>query len=148
MNNDNEMNSDQAAVLSRPSAEAYKNWRWVRDDNGWIGGVCAGLARQFDVPVAVIRLAWFLSIWCLGFGLLLYVMCWISFPKFSRLEKAHQKVILGVCARIARRGDLDVGIARLIALGLLLSTFGAALVGYILLHFFLTESNGGQKYSY
>ncbi len=119
--------------------QAYRNWRWVRDDRaGWLGGVCAGLARQFDVPPLLVRLGWFIFAW-LFVGILAYLLCWLAFPKVSRLEKSHEKVVLGVCARIGRRGDIEVGLARLIALALLVVTGGSAIVGYIVLHFVLGE---------
>ncbi len=123
----------------------YTNWRWVRSaDDAWLGGVCAGLAKQFNQPAWLIRLAWFLSVWAFGFGVALYLMCWISFPRIDRLEKAHEKVVLGVCARIGRRGDMEVGLARLVALTLLITTFGSAIVGYIVLHFVISENSSSN----
>ncbi|MEN8183547.1 MAG: PspC domain-containing protein [Myxococcota bacterium] len=55
---------------------------WTRSDEGrMVAGVCAGLARRFEVSVTVIRLA-FVVATLLGFGtaLILYVVLWIVMP--------------------------------------------------------------------
>lgn len=116
-------------------------WRWVRADDGIIGGVCLGLARQFDLSPWLIRIILLLSVFFFGSGLLLYIACLISFPRSDRMEKAHEKMVLGVCARIGKRGDVEVGLARFIALFLLCTTAGAAIIGYIILHFVLDQPN-------
>jgi phage shock protein PspC (stress-responsive transcriptional regulator) len=89
----------------------------------------------------VVRLLWVLAALCtFGFVLLLYICCVIALPREDRTEQAREKMVLGVCARIDARGDIEVGLARLIALVLLLSTGGAAIIGYIVLHFVLDPS--------
>jgi phage shock protein PspC (stress-responsive transcriptional regulator) len=46
-----------------------------------IAGVCAGLAQQFGVPAAVIRLAFVLmTFFSAGVGLLIYLVLWIVMP--------------------------------------------------------------------
>lgn len=55
---------------------------WTRRREGrMLGGVCAGLAEQFDIPVAALRLAFALG-FLLGFGaaLPIYVVLWIIMP--------------------------------------------------------------------
>lgn len=49
-----------------------------------IGGVCAGIADYFDIDVAWVRLAFVLSIFAEGFGILAYIVAWIVFPKDER----------------------------------------------------------------
>lgn len=55
---------------------------WTRSEEGrMIAGVCAGLARRFEISVTVIRLAFVLAT-LLGFGtaIILYVVLWIVMP--------------------------------------------------------------------
>jgi phage shock protein C len=49
-----------------------------------IGGVCAGIADYFDVDVTWIRLAFVLSIFAKGFGIVAYIIAWIVFPRDER----------------------------------------------------------------
>jgi len=41
-----------------------------------IGGVASGVAKYFDVDVALVRAVWAVSILVGGFGLLLYLVLW------------------------------------------------------------------------
>ena len=55
---------------------------WTRSEEGrMIAGVCAGLAKRFEISVTVIRLA-FVVATLLGFGtaIILYVVLWIVMP--------------------------------------------------------------------
>ncbi len=117
------------------------SWKWVRAQDGILGGVCLGLSRQFDLNPWLVRILLLCSVFFFGSGIVLYIACLVSFPRSDRMDKAHDKMILGVCARIGKRGDVEVGLARLIALFLLGSTMGAAIIGYIVLHFVLTPNH-------
>jgi len=68
-----------------PAKRIYRNTR-----EKVIGGVCAGIADYFDVDVAWIRLAFVLSVFASGFGLLAYVIAWIVFPKDDRVAGESQ----------------------------------------------------------
>jgi phage shock protein C len=51
-----------------------------RDDRK-LAGVCAGLARYLGVDVSLVRiLTVVLSIWPIGLGVILYIVCWIVMP--------------------------------------------------------------------
>ena len=55
---------------------------WTRSSEGrMIAGVCAGLARRFEISVTVVRLAFVVAA-LLGFGtaIILYVVLWIVMP--------------------------------------------------------------------
>ena len=55
--------------------------RLVRPRRGRIvAGVCAGLARRFDVSPWVVRLAFVLSVVLPGPQVLVYVLLWIFMP--------------------------------------------------------------------
>lgn len=45
-----------------------------------IAGVCAGLADYFDLDPTIVRVLWFLAVFCAGTGLLLYIILWIVLP--------------------------------------------------------------------
>ena len=60
--------------------EASEGWRRRRRGK-MIAGVCAGLAREFDVPVTVLRLAFVLgTLMGGGIGIVVYVVLWILMP--------------------------------------------------------------------
>jgi phage shock protein PspC (stress-responsive transcriptional regulator) len=55
---------------------------WCRDrEQGKIAGVCAGLANQVDVTVTLIRLAFVISAFWGGWGLVIYVILWLIMPE-------------------------------------------------------------------
>jgi phage shock protein C len=108
--------------------------KWVRKEDGVIAGVAQGVASALDVEPWLVRLIFIFSTLIGGFGILAYILMWISFPRAANLEADQQKMILGVCLEFHRRGDIELGLARLLALMLFLMSFGAAIVGYIVLY--------------
>jgi phage shock protein PspC (stress-responsive transcriptional regulator) len=67
--------------------------RLFRDpDDRLISGVCAGIANYFDVDTVWIRLAFALSFFFAGTGLILYIILWIVIPKaVSRADRMAMK---------------------------------------------------------
>lgn len=116
-----------------------KPLRWVRSTTDYyVAGVLGGIAKELNLEPWVLRLLWVLGTLCtFGLFVLLYVCCVIALPREDKTAAAREKKILGVCARIDQRGDMEVGLARLMALLLLIGTGGTAIVGYIVLHFVL-----------
>jgi phage shock protein C len=55
---------------------------WLRTRDGkMIAGVCAGLAKEFSVPVTVLRLAFVLgTLFGGGIGILIYLVLWVVMP--------------------------------------------------------------------
>lgn len=45
-----------------------------------IAGVCRGLAHRFDLPIALVRVVFLLSIPFGGWGILAYLALWIAMP--------------------------------------------------------------------
>jgi phage shock protein PspC (stress-responsive transcriptional regulator) len=113
--------------------------RWVRSENGIIGGVCTNIAQQLGVDVWMVRLLWIAAVVLAGTGVLAYILCLIALPRTDKLDKAYDRKILGVCARIAKKGNIEVGLVRLLALLLLLGSAGLATIGYVVIHFTLPE---------
>jgi phage shock protein C len=46
-----------------------------------IAGVAGGIAQRFGVPPTLVRLAWVVSVFFGGFGVLSYLVLWIALPK-------------------------------------------------------------------
>lgn len=55
--------------------------RLARSRDGWIGGVCAGIAHRFGWSPGMVRLAFVLSCALPGPQFLLYLALWIFIPK-------------------------------------------------------------------
>lgn len=59
---------------------SVRGWTRTRDGK-MIAGVCAGLAREFSVPVTVLRLAFVLgALFGGGIGIILYLVLWVVMP--------------------------------------------------------------------
>ena len=51
-------------------------------DNKRIAGVCAGVARYFDLDPTLVRIVWFVLVFVPPVpGLIAYIACWIAMPK-------------------------------------------------------------------
>ncbi len=116
------------------------NMKWVRARDGVIAGVCKGVARNLDIPVGVLRLVWLVGVLFFGAGLWLYIMLAISLPREDRVVQALNPMLLGVCSRIALRTHIEIGVVRFLTISLAFLSFGATVVGYIVLYFVLDQS--------
>jgi len=114
--------------------------KWVRAKDGAIFGVCKGLARTLDIPVGVFRLVWILSILFFGAGIGLYLMLAISLPREDKAIEALDPWLLGVCAKIALRTDVEVGVVRFLTISFALMSMGAAVLGYVILYFIMDDT--------
>jgi phage shock protein PspC (stress-responsive transcriptional regulator) len=119
--------------------------KWVRAKDGAILGVCKGIARALDLSVAWVRFFWLMSTLFLGAGLGLYLLLAICFPREDKQVEALNPRLLGVCAKIALRTGLEIGIVRFVTICLSLLSFGATIVGYIVLYFVLDDK--AQSYN-
>jgi phage shock protein C len=58
---------------------------WYRRRQGkMIAGVATGIADQFELPLALVRLIFLLSLCLGGGGLIVYLACWIVMPMDER----------------------------------------------------------------
>lgn len=139
------------AVTPVKSLETEDNYmKWVRAKDGAVFGVCKGLARALDLPVGLTRLLWFISILCFGAGLGLYFMLALSLPREDKVVQALDGKFLGVCAKIALRTDIEVGVVRFLAITLVLLSFGMTFVGYLVLYFVMgskTQSSDNKPFT-
>ena len=81
--------------------------RLVRADEGrWLGGVCAGLGRYFDVNPLIYRIAFAALALAGGTGLLLYVAAWLVIPG----ERSEESVAVEALRRHRNRPWLLTGV--------------------------------------
>lgn len=113
--------------------------KWVRARDGAIFGVAKGLAHALEIPVGMFRLFWLFSILFFGAGAGLYLLLALSLPREDRVAEAREPWILGVCAKIAKRTEIEVGVVRFMAICLAIMSFGATIVGYFVLYFIMDE---------
>lgn len=52
-----------------------------RASNGMIAGVCAGVARYFDMDPTIVRILWVVFCLCGGAGVLIYLIMWLIVPR-------------------------------------------------------------------
>jgi phage shock protein C len=71
----------QPTPLARPSVFAPQDLM-LDKRNKKIAGVCAGMARYFEMDVTLMRVIWLVgAIITGGLGALAYLACWIIIPK-------------------------------------------------------------------
>lgn len=123
------------------SQNITNGYRWVRSDKGAMAGVCAGLAQALGIETWILRVIWIVAILWFGTGILLYLILAICLPRVDKLDQALDSKLLGVCARIAVRYRIEVGLIRTAFVLLALCTFGAAILGYGLCYFLIPKAD-------
>jgi len=80
-------------IPENESGRINENKRLYRDgDNKILGGVAFGLANYFGVDPAIIRILFIVSLFIGGFGLLAYLILWISIPEAKTVgERMNMK---------------------------------------------------------
>lgn len=116
----------------------------TKSRDGIISGVCLGLSERLDIGVGWLRLAWIISVAFLGTGLFLYIIFAISLPQEGQ-QLERKKMLLGVCLRLSRKMQWDLGLTRSIAAILALGSFGTCLVIYLLLAIFLPDDDPSKN---
>lgn len=120
---------------NRDTFDRLRRFDLRRTPDGWIGGVCAGLAHRVGLDPLVIRAGFIVLGLFFGLGFLVYFLAWALIPDES--ETAHLE-------RGLRNGSLAslvvVGIAGVIAIGVFglwgnggQDSFGSGLVGLLVL---------------
>ena len=117
------------------------DYRWTRAQDGALAGVCKGIAQATGVETWIVRVIWIVAVLWFGTGVLFYLILAICLPRVDKLDHALDGKLLGVCARIAKRYHFEVGVVRVTAVVLAMTTFGAALLLYILGYFFVPDES-------
>lgn len=99
----------------------YMRTRIRRSAEGYVGGVCEGLGRHFDLDPTLIRVVWLGAMFFAGTGFLLYLAMWWMIPHEDRdsgstlfayrsdriYRSVDDRKIFGVCGGLARRWGID-----------------------------------------
>src|SRR5918997_6239281 len=106
---------------------------------GWLGGVCAGIARRYGIDPALVRLAFVVATAAGGFGVALYALLWLVVPSGEArrrrrlptgrgaIEVAMGTGLLLLSALLAFR-ELGIWFSDAIVLPLVLIASGGALI--------------------
>ena len=80
-------------IPANDSGKINENKRLYRDgDNEILGGVAYGLGNYFGIDPAIVRVFFILSIFFGGFGILAYLILWVSIPEAKTVgEKMNMK---------------------------------------------------------
>ena len=80
-------------IPANDSGKINENKRLYRDgDNEILGGVAYGLGNYFGIDPAIVRVLFVLSIFIGGFGILAYLILWVSIPEAKTVgEKMNMK---------------------------------------------------------
>lgn len=46
-----------------------------------LGGVCAGIGNYFNIDPVLVRVAWVVGFFAMGFGFIAYIIAWIIVPE-------------------------------------------------------------------
>ena len=68
-----------------------------------IAGVAGGIAERFGLDPTLVRIAWVVSIFFGGFGILLYVVLWIALPA----GPAQASVAIRIAEERYARGEIS-----------------------------------------
>lgn len=123
-----------------PTSQNRLHYRWTRASDGALAGVCKGLADALGIEIWIVRVIWLIAVLWFGTGILLYLILAICLPRVDKLDQALDRKILGVCARIADRYRIEVGLVRTGFVFTALFTFGVAILGYGLCYFFVPKA--------
>jgi|GEM_PF-5497726 phage shock protein PspC (stress-responsive transcriptional regulator) len=100
----------------------------------WLGGVCAGLAARWQLPVARVRAGFVIAAACFGLGFMVYVAAWLILPGESEdgVTPGQRGIVL-----LAQAGGALFGLAALAGAGAVATIFSfgwviVALAGAIL----------------
>jgi signal transduction histidine kinase/phage shock protein PspC (stress-responsive transcriptional regulator) len=89
--------SPPSGPSSKPRLPAPHRLRRDRSA-GWLGGVCAGIARRFGVDVWLVRLAFVVATAAGGVGLVLYALAWLVIPAGEAPSGARRRLPTGRAA--------------------------------------------------
>mgnify|MGYP003665502890 FL=1 len=112
---------------------------WARSTKGWLFGVFEGLSEGTGIPANVFRVAWFLSLFLFGSGIIFYfILVWLL-PIREEYEDYNRPKILGVCHKLAWKNNWDLGLVRVLFFSGFLLSFGLMFLIYLACWMFVPE---------
>lgn len=73
-------------MLTKKSGHMAKKL-YLSDSDKKIAGVCGGIAEYFDVDPILIRLIWIILVFCLGSGVIAYLIAWLLLPSKTYISR-------------------------------------------------------------
>ena len=114
--------------------------KWVKGNNGYIAGVCDGIAKGHGLDPGILRAAFVLGLFLsFGMALIVYLILAFCLPKENYIDEARAPRFLGVCYGLSRKFDLEVGLVRSLAVLLAMASFGLTVVVYFALYFVVAD---------
>jgi signal transduction histidine kinase/phage shock protein PspC (stress-responsive transcriptional regulator) len=100
------------------TADSHPGARPLRRDRaeGWLGGVCAGIALRYGIDPALVRLAFVVAAAAGGFGIALYGLGWLVIPVGEGTDGARRRLPTG-------RGAVEIALGTGLLLLSVLLTF-------------------------
>lgn len=87
--------------------------RLTRDrENRMLGGVCAGIAKHFDVDPTLVRVVFVVLAFISGAGIIAYVVLWLLLPAGERTDAGPRQVMRENADEIAERARLAAASAQ------------------------------------
>ncbi|MBW3078663.1 PspC domain-containing protein [Bifidobacterium simiiventris] len=89
------------AGTGRSNGTTARFFAWIRrsgitrSDDRWIGGVCGGLARYFNISPVLMRAIMIAAVLCGGFGAAFYAFAWFLLPDGRTGEILGERLIAG-----------------------------------------------------
>jgi phage shock protein PspC (stress-responsive transcriptional regulator) len=113
--------------------------KFYRSPKGYLFGVCQGISESFQFNPILVRFILLAAVFFYGFGLGVYIVLAISLPRQDQFDKAFNRRLLGVCAKISRKMNWEIGLVRSSAILLSFGSLGFAVLAYVVLYFSLEE---------
>lgn len=64
------------------------------EEDQMIGGVCGGIGEYFDIDPTIVRIAFVLVMFpTVGFGFVIYILCWAIIPSKSSVAKDSEDIV-------------------------------------------------------
>jgi phage shock protein PspC (stress-responsive transcriptional regulator) len=61
----------------------------------WFGGICAGIAYHYAIPVWLVRVGWVVAFLAVPPCLLIYLIIWMFMPKWERVPDDFEHITAG-----------------------------------------------------
>lgn len=129
-------------IENQPAGEKQasgSSLKWKRSKDGVLAGVSKGLAQTFDMEVGMVRFFWLISVLFWGIGVIPYICLAIALPREDKVNEAMKSKVLGVCSKLSRRSEIEVGLIRFLMLSSVCISFGFTLIIYFLAYFFMDD---------
>ncbi len=74
--------ASRKACINKTHTGGIMKKRLTRTDDGYIGGVCGGIAEYFGWDPTIVRVIWLIAIiFGIGSPILIYIILWIIIPE-------------------------------------------------------------------